>query len=220
MRAGGRLDAAEALGDLLERLVPGDRLEPLRRPSRRSRRSGRVRRASGSQKGAVVADRALAAELAAAHRDARIAADVPDGPVALDDRDAAGVVAVPRARRQHHLVHLRHASSICPPCGPSATPRRSHVPGVTCRGGGYTRPHGRRSGRPCLEGVRSDARQPSTGAHLERHCDPRRGRLGLRRPRARGADQRDLAHLRRPLLLRDRLPLLRPLHRQARPTRG
>jgi hypothetical protein len=35
-----------------------------------------------------------------------IAADVPDRPVALDDRDAARVVAVPGTRRQHHLVDL------------------------------------------------------------------------------------------------------------------
>ena len=97
--AGVGLDSTETLGDLPERLVPGDRLE--RRvalwagPTKRPRESG-----LGVEEGAVVADRALAAELAAGHGVIGIAADMADRAVTLDDDDAAGVVAVPRTRRQ------------------------------------------------------------------------------------------------------------------------
>jgi hypothetical protein len=35
-----------------------------------------------------------------------IAANVPDRPVPLDDRDSAGVVAIPRAGRQNYLVSV------------------------------------------------------------------------------------------------------------------
>ena len=105
VRAGGRLDATETLGDVPERIVPGDGLKlPLALRAGPAQRARQPRRRI--EKGAVVADRALAAELAAAHRMLRIAADVPDRPVALDDRDAARVVAVPGTRRQHHLVNL------------------------------------------------------------------------------------------------------------------
>jgi hypothetical protein len=105
VRAGGRLDAPEALGDLRESLVPGDWLEPrlaLRADPAKRPRQPRPR----IEEGAVVADRALAAQLAAAHGMIRIAAHVPDRPVARDHRDPAGVVAVPRTRRQHHIVDL------------------------------------------------------------------------------------------------------------------
>jgi hypothetical protein len=103
--AGPRLDAAKALGDLGERLVPGSRLElplALRADPAKRARQPRVR----VEEGAVVGDRTLATELAAAHRVPGIATDVTDRPAPPDDRDPTRVVAVPRTRRQHHVVSL------------------------------------------------------------------------------------------------------------------
>ena len=118
VRTCGRDDFLETAGDRRERLVPRHGLEAalaLRADAPERSRQARL----GVEEGAVVADRALAAELAPTHRVIRVAPHVPDRPVPLDDRDPARVVAVPRTRRQHHFVHARRHNVR------STTPRRA-----------------------------------------------------------------------------------------------
>ena len=103
LRAGLVDDRTPARCDLGHRRVPADRLETAlalgTHPAQRCRQP-RLR----IEVHAVVSDRALAAELAAADRVVGIAAHRPDGTVSDGDQDAAGVVAIPRAGGQHGLV--------------------------------------------------------------------------------------------------------------------
>ena len=96
-------DLPEAPGDLLERRVPRDRREATL--SLEAAAAKRLRQASlGIEPLAVVAERALAAELAAAHRVVRVAAHDEALAAALD-QDSAAVVAVARAGRAHGAVN-------------------------------------------------------------------------------------------------------------------
>ncbi len=96
-------DLAEPGGDFADRLVPRDRLEPsctLRAAP--AERAGEAR--LGVPEDTVVGDRALRAQLAAAHMVLRVAAHMPQPSVADRDEDATGVVTVARARRPHEAI--------------------------------------------------------------------------------------------------------------------
>ena len=135
VRAGLVDDGAPARCDLGHRLVPADRREPaLALGTHPAQRCGQPR--LRIEVHAVVADRALAAELAAADRVVGVAAHRPDGTVADGDEDAAGVVAIPRAGGQHASGRSPRQSSRHrrrPPLRPCLRPagdvgRRSNLP--------------------------------------------------------------------------------------------
>ena len=93
LRPGGRHDLLEAVGDGRQGRVPRDGLEaPFSLGSNPTQRSGQA--CLGVTPLAVIANRALGAQLATADRMVRVAADVGDDAVALDDGDPTGVKTV------------------------------------------------------------------------------------------------------------------------------
>ena len=97
--------------DRRDRVGPVDRLEA-RLALRPDPAEWRGQPHLGIDERAVVADRALAAELAAGDVMIRIAADVLDAPVLERNQHAAGVVAVARARGAHRLHQLMIAGGV------------------------------------------------------------------------------------------------------------
>ena len=120
--AGTSFDLLQSRRDLGERFVPGDGLEsalPLGADPAERARQPRL----GIEERSVVADRALVAELPPAHGVVEISPDVSDRPVALDDRDAAGVVAVARAGRENYFVSVGgQGLAVAYDGGPAAAP--------------------------------------------------------------------------------------------------
>src|SRR5262249_25385604 len=93
-----------------ERILPGDRPEPalaLLAGTAKGLGQPRLR----VEEDAVVPDRALAAELAAADGMFRVAADRTDGAVSQGDEHAAGVITVARARRAKDGVGHVHSQA-------------------------------------------------------------------------------------------------------------
>ena len=120
--AGASFDLLQPRRDLGERFVPGDGLEsalPLGADPAERARQPRLR----IEERSVVADRALVAELPPAHRVVGVSPDVSDRPVALDDHDAAGVVAVARAGRENYVVSVGgQGLAVAYDRGPAAAP--------------------------------------------------------------------------------------------------
>ena len=134
-------DLRKSGGDLRESGIPGDRLELSgslgRSPPQRSRQSGiRI------QEDTVVANRALAAQLAAADPMVRIAAHMPDRAVLTHShQNAAGVIAVTWTYRANQTLGHARLDPISEAL--SRTTARTHSAPKPC-----TCDRGRQRGRP------------------------------------------------------------------------
>ena len=103
-------DRAEPLGDLADRRVPRDRFE-LAAALGAVAAQWHGQPGRGIAEHAVVGERAFAAERAATDRMLGIAEHFGDFAAALDDDDAAGVVAIARAGRANVFPFARHGVS-------------------------------------------------------------------------------------------------------------
>ena len=140
LRAGAFGDRPEARRDGSDGLVPGDRRESplaLGADALQGPQEPRLRVAEH----AVVGERALAAEGAAAHRVVRVAQHAGDPAAAPDGDDAAGVVAIARAGGLEDFLVAGHGA---PPdlaaryptaAGPAPEPRAACAAGVALGGG-------------------------------------------------------------------------------------